>query len=206
MRLSQSIPQYKNRTVVLPQTQVTKLVKPSRVAKSKLSGLTHFQKTLLITDGTVTELLEYYLNESILAQKVYEEIERDVSALPSDHQTLVNQQDTKLMLRKVRLEGQSSLKNWIFAESTILVENLKPSFRDELLSTTTPIGHLWFKHRLETFKSDYSIYREVANKEVADILGVDVDSEILSRTYCVYSDSKLVMIITEKFSKDNFLE
>lgn len=187
-------------------THMERLTKPSRIDKRSLAGLAHFQKTLLITDGTVTELLEFYLNDKITAVKIYEELEHNIENLPLEHRGLLDRAEDNVMLRKVLLQGAATGKNWLFAESSVLVDNLPTPFRNDLLSSSIPIGHLWFKHRLETFKSDYTIQTEAASQEVAERLSVPLGSEILSRTYCVYSDDKLVMIITEKFSKSDFVE
>ena len=47
--------------------------------KQMLTGLSRFQRLLLVTDGTVTDMLEQYLEEKIKVQKLYEKIEHPSS-------------------------------------------------------------------------------------------------------------------------------
>jgi chorismate-pyruvate lyase len=179
-------------------------IKTEKIRKINLSGLSHFQKTLLITDGTVTELLEFYLEESIKVEKLYEELETDFNRLPDGHKIEIESNDFPVLVRKVLLQGKSTLKNWLYAESSILIDRLTEGFRDDLLISHMPIGKLWAKYRLETYKTNFNIKNEKASKELADLLNIPVNSQVLSRTYCVYSHGKKTMVITEKFSTNFF--
>lgn len=92
----------------------------------------------------------------------------------------------------------------MYAESCILTNNLPDDFKNDLIHSDIPIGKLWAKHRLETYKTNFTIQKEKANENIAKHLGVTINSNVLSRTYCVYSQGKRTMIITEKFSDQEF--
>lgn len=168
--------------------------------------LNHIQKILLMTDGTVTELLEYLSREPIVIEKIYQELEKDLSGIPGDHIQSVDGAVAPVLIRKIILKGQYTKKNYIYAESTILVDRLPETFREELIHTKTPIGKLWSKHRLETYKTDFVAVKEKSSESVSSHLSVPVDSDVLSRTYSVYSCGEKSMVITEKFSASLFMD
>ncbi len=179
-------------------------LEPDKFNKEVLNKLSLFQKTLLITDGTVTELLEFFLDEKIKVKKLEEEIEQESKNLPLSHKSLIKTPDFPVLSRKVLLQGKTSLNTWLYAESSILINNLTSGFRKDLLVSHQPIGKLWSKYRLETYKTNFTIQKEKADKKLADYLTIPINSEVLSRTYCVYSQGKKTMIITEKFSSESF--
>ncbi len=57
----------------------------------------------------------------------------------------------------------------------------------ELIDSKTPIGKRWTRHKLETYKTDFSAESESSSVEISGYLSVPVGSELLSRTYSVYS-------------------
>ena len=129
------------------------LLMPARINKQVLNGLSNFQQILLITDGTVTELLEYYLGESIKVKKLYERLESDIKCLSRSHIPYIDQNDFPVLERKVLLQGDSTLRNWLYAETSILIDRLPLEFRDDLMISNKPIGKLWSKYRFETYKN-----------------------------------------------------
>lgn len=168
--------------------------------KFPLANLTHlsrFQKILLITDGTVTKLLEHYLDEPIMVHKLNEVVQQDISTFPH-HDELEIDTPTDVLQRKIFLQGQLTGKHWIYADSTIFIRHLSVDFRKDLLESNQPIGKLWIKYRLETYKVILSIEEEKA-QELAPYFDIEAHDRIISRTYSVYSNQKIIMIITEKF-------
>lgn len=169
-----------------------------------LSNLSRFQQILLITDGTVTKLLEYYLEESITVYKLKEEIKYNISAFPNHYQLSIDAPVNTLQ-RAIFLQGELTGKHWIYAESTILIDQLTSDFRKDLLESNQPIGKLWIKYRLETYKRILSIQEEKAG-DLAPYFKIKTDDLMISRTYSVYSNKKVIMIITEKFPRAFFKE
>lgn len=159
----------------------------------------------MITNGTVTELLEHYLEESIIVEKLYEDIMTYFNRIPG-HQSLIIEIDSPVLVRKVILKGKSSLNNYLYAESSILLNQLPHDFRHDLIYSHMPIGKLWSKYRFETYKADFVVQREKAGTDLANYLNISSDSDVLSRTYCVYSRGERTMIITEKFSVECFVD
>ena len=165
------------------------------------SSLSTFQRILLTTNGTVTDILEAYLFEQIQLIKLSEnlvDMERDIPKMQ------VKKGD-KVIEREVLLRGKISRRNFIYANSVVLVNNLDERFKNELLNTKTPIGKLWFEQKVETFKEIMDSGKEPA-QEISNYFCVEPEGNMLFRTYSVYSQGKPTMIITEKFPESYFLQ
>ncbi len=171
--------------------------------KEILIGLSCFQRILMVTDGTVTELLEQYLEEKIKVVKLYEKIKGNIGQVNNGHNAFItNHSDAPVLQREVLLQGQSTLNNCIYAESTVFLDNILKNFRLDLLASREPIGRLWEKYQIETYKT----ILDFGKKEAGDLavhFSIRREDIIISRTYSVYSGSKMIMLITESFP-DNF--
>lgn len=174
------------------------IIEKSRPSQDFLEGLSRFQRILMVTDGTVTELLAQYASETIKVNKLFEKVETEFDELITEHQQYLAATDLPILKRAILLEGQDSKTNWLYAQSSILLDNLHPGFRADLLASREPIGRLWEKYRYETFKTLLEFEKRPA-KELSEHFGVTPDSTMVSRTYSVYSGDKPIMIITEMF-------
>jgi chorismate-pyruvate lyase len=164
-----------------------------------LSELSVFQRVMLITDGTLTDILEIYLLEKLCIIKLSEQILLTTQAIP----TLILNHPCEVIERKILLQGKESKSNWLYAESTIIPARLEQPFREALLQSKAPIGKLWMKYKVETFKEIITLNWEFAG-ELADFFGVDKESRLLCRTYRVFSKRQPIMMITEKFPDTYF--
>jgi chorismate-pyruvate lyase len=163
------------------------------------SSLSTFQRILLTTDGTVTHMLEAYLFEQIQVVKLSEQLISVSQDIPQMELT----KGTNVIIRKIFLRGRISRRNFIYAESIVAPERLDESFRKELLETKTPIGKIWLEQRVETFKEIVDSGKEPANG-LADDFNIDPQENMLFRTYCVFTNRKPTMMITEKFPESYF--
>ena len=166
-----------------------------------LSNLSYLQRILLITDGTLTDILEAYLLEPIKVLKISEKVEvtnKEISILELEA-------GSEVLDRIIFLQGKNSRKNFLYAESQIVIERLDEEFKNELLKSQTPIGHLWFQFRLETFKEIIESGKESANELSAYFIDTEPKDQLLFRTYRVFSNRKPIMMITEKFPQSYFM-
>lgn len=163
------------------------------------AALSTFQRILLTTDGTLTHILEAYSFEQIQVAKLAE----GLVVLAHDLPVMQVKKGTEVIARKILLRGKISRKNYIYAESIIIPDRLDEKFRKELLHTKTPIGKIWFDHRVETFKEIVDSGKEEAG-DLANYFPIESDTNVLFRTYCVYSNRKPTMMITEKFPESYF--
>ena len=156
--------------------------------------LTPLQRILLVTDGTLTEILEAHFLERIELVKISERVVKG-SELALD---IPIGADERVMERKINLRGARSGTLYVYAVSHVFADRLDPSFQTELLETNIPLGRLWRSHRLETFKEIVSVACRPAD-ELAGYLGCPENARVLARIYDVFSAGRLVMRIAENF-------
>jgi chorismate-pyruvate lyase len=166
---------------------------------AKLDGLDvhsleSFQRILLVTDGTLTEILEAMFFERIRLVKV----SQTVIPATASHALLEPIPGEPLLKRRILLQGVRSCRNYVYAESLIAVDRLGQSFRDELLDSGIPLGRLWLDHRLETFKELQEV-RCLRAEKLAHYFECDEAESFLARIYRVFSRERPVMVITEQF-------
>jgi chorismate-pyruvate lyase len=196
MTLSETIPE-KNMGEMMRQDLHQSLNK-NYIDPSKLSV---FQRILLTTDGTLTEILAAYLFEEIKVVKLSENLIKT----PEDIPQLEIKQESEVIDRKILLQGKISHKNFIYAESVIIPDRLDERFKDELLHSKTSLGRLWLKYKVETYKEIIDSSKEPADKFSA-YFPVASGEYMLSRSYRVFSQGQLIMMITEKFPESYFVK
>ena len=175
------------------------LEKSLSLSDLNLKNLSPFQRILLTTDGTVTEILEAQLWEQINLIKLFQEKRICDDAIPF----LEIGSGTEVLLRKILLQGSDSGINHIYAESILVPEKLDPDLQDGLVNTDKPLGRLMIEAKTETFREILSCKMEPAD-ELGDYFDQTVDSILVSRTYRVFADSNPIMLITEKFPVSSF--
>lgn len=167
--------------------------------QAKVFELSDFQKILLRTNGSITYLLETHLSEPIQLVKLSEYLEEVETELPNTR----SNQGKKVLAREVLLQGKISCRNFIYANSRIFVDNLDRQFSDKLLNSKTPIGKLWSEQKVETYKEIIDSGKEPANR-LSNYFSIDPNENLFFRTYSVFSQKKLTMVITEKFPESYF--
>lgn len=165
----------------------------------KLQQLSPLQRILLVADGTLTNLLEVYLAESMRIVKLTERVFSAENTLADLHLA----PGQRLVEREILLQGQRSRQNWLYAHSLIALERLSKAFQEQLLHSEVPIGKLWLQHQTETFK-EILVARQESAGELARYFPVQAQDPLLSRTYRVLCEGQAVMLITEKFPASYF--
>jgi len=158
------------------------------------NSLEPLQRVLLVTDGTLTEILEANFFERIRLVKISQKVIPATSA----HALLDPSPGEVLIERKILLQGEASRRNYAYAESLIAVDRLGQSFGIELVDSNTPLGRLWLEHKLETFKELHEVGCQRAS-DLCHYFECPEDAPLLVRTYRVFSSSRPVMAITEYF-------
>jgi chorismate-pyruvate lyase len=160
---------------------------------------TPIQRILLVTDGTVTEILEAVTGESMRLIKLYEEQVNLETDLPG----LELAAGQPVLRRKILLQGKMSLTNFLYADSYVALDRLDDWMRHGLLESHKPIGFLIQEHRLETFREIVGCGREMAG-QLGTYFNVDETSGMIWRTYRVFANRQPIMLITEKFPESHF--
>ncbi len=171
---------------------ITLPIVPDTITSKGLDqSLSLFQKVLLSTDGTVTDLIALYTGEPIRVKKLEQGISEAVAP-----DVLCCNGTTKLLSRKILLSGIS--KNYLYADSLFVFERFSKSIQEQLLNTDRPIGLMWKEERLET-------YREIVDQkvepcaEIAEHFDLLASAPFVSRTYLIHQAGKPLGAITEKW-------
>lgn len=150
-----------------------------------LSELPPFLRALLVTDGTVTKILEAYFWEPVAVDTVEQRFE---AALQPVSWIAVEVGDCCL-IRDARLRGVDSGRSFAEAFSLIRTELIPPAFRQRLVDREIGIGVLIRDSGMESYR------------EVMDV-GLDRTADggmAVFRTYRIIIDGHPVILITEYF-------
>lgn len=171
-----------------------------------LAALPPVLRTLLTTDGTVTETLAALHGEEVgvrvLAQGFGRHAGHDLPELDAPA-------GTSVLDRTIVLAGAVSGRIYAAARSRIVPDALPAGLQAGLLERREPIGKLMLEHRLETFREVVGAGRCTAAEaprldggvdgRAAGALGIDPAAPVVWRTYRVISGGRPVMSITEVF-------
>ncbi len=161
--------------------------------------LSLFQKVLLTTDGSVTELLSLYAGGPIRASKLFQTV--STGPFPGLLKAIDAPAGASLLQREIMLmDGPTPL---VFAASTFVLARLSPATRAGLVDTEVPIGLLWRQEQAEMYREivDMRLERHAA---VAAHFGLPADTLLLSRSYTLRQGGQVMGMITEKFPTTGF--
>jgi len=153
--------------------------------------LSLFQKTLLVTDGTVTDLLRLYTQKEISVDKIYENF-----CLSGRNEKEYCDEGTLLLNRKILLGHRN--EKYVYADSNFIYGSMTKRCKYELLKNDTPIGLLWKEEKIHTYREIVKIRTEICD-DLVSYFEVPLGTTFLARTYIVYSGEKTLGIVTEKF-------
>ena len=147
-------------------------------------------RLLLVTDGTVTELLEALVGEPI--------------KLGYKHQSLIENPDSQLkrcLDRQITLQGEVSRTHWIYAESRVFLDTISAKAQSMLINESTPIGAVLNQESSDNHRKiiDCGFHH---NLEASKKLGLPSDFLFLFREYYVVANLETLMIIKEWFATD----
>ncbi len=147
---------------------------------------------MLATDGTVTNLIESFLEKVEIDKLAEEEIRAPVPEwreLPKG---------TPILRRTVLVRGAESRRIFLHAESLLVLDRLDPALRRELLATAKPIGKLIREQRRESYRELLGIRAEAAAGRAA-VLGCRPEDLLVARTYRIHFAGQAAIQITERF-------
>jgi chorismate-pyruvate lyase len=161
-----------------------------------LSPIVHI---LLITDGTITPILEACTGEPMQAVRLSQAVG---PCGRSDPQLELGRR-RPVLRRTVLLRGSRSGIDYLHAQSVIALDRVSARLRDELLVTDRPIGRVLRDHRVETFKEILVSGHEPAGPSAVHF-AVDPMQALPSRTFRLLCANDPIMRITERFSPHVF--
>lgn len=159
------------------------------------------QRLLLVTDGRITDIVQAYSGETVEAVKLQQKLVISGSRFSK----LQLKGGYQLLERSIVLQGTETKKNYLYADSQIVLERLEPAVRDELIFSRQPIGKLLRENKIETYREIIDCGIEPAGI-LAQYFDIEPTAEIIYRTYLVLINGLPVMQITEKFPTTHFVD
>ncbi len=151
----------------------------------QLRELPPFLRALLVTDGTVTKILEAYFWEPVAVDTLEQRFETALQPVPA----IQIQTGDQCLIRDARLRGTETGRSFAAAYSLIRTELIPDGFRQRLIDREIGIGVLIRDSGLES-------YREVLEVGLDRLAG---GGQAVCRTYRIIIDKRPVILITECF-------
>lgn len=168
---------------------------PADANGARDDALVMVQRLIFNTDATVVRILENCFDERICTAELAQEI---TQATATDVDLELAGEESVLR-RSTLLRGCRTGRNYIYAESAIVLDRLPASLREGLVATPEPIGRLLIRGRVETFRELLRSGRSLAGPR-GPALGAQSDDMLPFRTYRVIVGGHPVMRITEHFA------
>lgn len=172
--------------------------RPAMSVEINIAQLTPFQRALIVTDGTVTRLIEAYT----LAPVEVVLLHQTEQTLCTEHIWLDLPSGAPVIAREVLLQtpsiGNETPKIQAYATSLIVPQHLPKGILDGLESDPAGLGGILQNSGLETRRELLWCCCETARDLPQAIAHLEREP-LLSRTYRVFANTKPIMLITEKF-------
>jgi chorismate-pyruvate lyase len=157
------------------------------------NALGRLSRILLASDGTLTDTVEAAMLEPIGLSRLHV----GTAPLPAAMDVLDLDAGARVMERRILLYGQTSGRNFVYAESFLALDRFPAAFGRALTELDTPIGRLWAEHRLEGRKELLEASCAPASPRLAAYFPASAD--LVMRRYRMISGGKPVMLIAEYF-------
>ncbi len=164
--------------------------------------LSKWQSLLLMTDGSVTTLLEVLSGKPVVVKTLLQQV---VKADTERAAALDVEEGDNINYRVVVLKNDDNDRPLIYAESYTPIARVRKEFRQDLMKADIPIGRILTKRRIES-RREITRIGTTANDELNDLFGVPHDVPLLSRTYDIISHGMVLIHITETFPCTSFAQ
>jgi beta-ribofuranosylaminobenzene 5'-phosphate synthase len=165
-----------------------------------IAKLSKAQQLLLMTDGSVTTLLEVLTGKPVVVTTLLQQI---VKADADKAVDLDVAEGDNINYRVVVLKNENEYRPLIYAESYTPIGRLQKDFRHDLMKADIPIGRIMAQRKIESRPEIRSV-EETLNEDLSDLFGVPRNIPMLSRTYDIISHAMVLIRITETFPSTSF--
>ncbi|HEC56868.1 MAG TPA: chorismate lyase [Candidatus Syntrophoarchaeum butanivorans] len=168
-----------------------------------LERLPFLQKLMLLTDGSMTLLLEIYTGHPVVVETLTQKI---IMANEDIALRLGVALGDSVNYREVILKDGTTDRPLLYAISLAPLSRLTDEFREDLLRADIPIGKIMKIHGLEFRRELVAIGKERATGRVIQIFGLDEGEYILKRVYNIIHRKEILISIMEAFPASAYLE
>jgi beta-ribofuranosylaminobenzene 5'-phosphate synthase len=167
-----------------------------RMIEEVTGPLPPFQTVLLLTDGSVTTLLEAISGAEVCVKTIAQNV---VPAGGPVAALLDIRQGDPVNHRIVELINCTTGEILIYAVSHTPLGRLEPGFRDDLMRADIPIGKILKKHRIESRREISDIRLVSPDPDLRRRFDTGPETRFLSRTYRIIRNDLPFMAIEELF-------
>jgi beta-ribofuranosylaminobenzene 5'-phosphate synthase len=164
--------------------------------------LSKWQRLLLMTDGSVTTLLEVLTGKPVVVKTLLQQV---VRADTERAAALDVEEGDNINYRVVVLKNDDDNRPLIYAASYTPIARVQKEFRHDLMKADIPIGRILTQRRIESRREIRKV-DSTSNDELSDLFGVAHDVPLLSRTYDIISHGMVLIRITETFPSTSFAQ
>ena len=159
-----------------------------------VEALPSFLRALLVTDGTVTKILEAWFWEPVGVKL----IQQSTVSLSKPIEGLEVEVGEKVLQREVCLIGKSSGQRYACAYSVLALSQLPASLRDAMLAGGLGIGELLSVEGVETYREIIALdyFPQSAPDER---LLTSFDDDLVSRSYRIRVGGSPTILVREYF-------
>jgi len=168
--------------------------RPAELNDVDFADLSPLLRALLVTDGTVTKLLEAYALEPMVVQR----LGQYTKCLDAADDRLGLEAGEEILVRSVMLVGAESQRLFVFAESLIVPGNLPLPIREGLHSETGGLGKILLDSGLET-RREGLWYGKGRPAEIPAPVADLCAGDFITRSYRIIAGGVPLMLITERF-------
>jgi len=164
-------------------------------------SLSRVQKILLLTDGSVTALLEAIAGAEVTITTLVQEV------VPASRETARNldvREGSGVNHRVVELKNSQTGEVLIAAVSDTPLERLEPEFRQDLMRADIPIGKILKKHAIESRREIADISVRMPDEPVRQAFSITPADPLLCRRYRIIRQGKPFIAIEECFPLASF--
>ncbi len=162
--------------------------------------LSKAQRLLLMTDGSVTTLLEVLTGKPVVVTTLLQQVVKADTDKAAD---LDIAEGDNINFRVVILKNEDDDRPLIYAESYTPIARLQKEFRHDLMKADIPIGRIMAQRKIES-RREIRYIATTLNEELSDLFDVAHNIPMLSRTYDIISHGMVLIRITETFPSTNF--
>lgn len=150
-------------------------------------------RILIATNGTLTRILGVVTGEEIVVQIIEQQIHsRELAAWEQ-------LSGSRILQRRILLNGRSSGRRFVGAESLIAIDLLPGSIAAALMTTNSPIGEIMAASRLETFKEPAEVWIAEPPAWAAAATRHTSLPKTVGRRYRILIGGHPVIVVTEYF-------
>ena len=165
--------------------------------------LSPFQKFLLGTDGSVTQILEAVTGHPVSITTLVQEIIPADAAVADRLSISIGE---SVNHRVVELKDAETGAVLIYAVSETPLSRLSPEFKEDLMRADIPIGKIISLHKIEARREILTARVTLADDTTGPLFSVCKNEPLLSRDYRIIHKKEPLIFITEQFPYNRFLD